>query len=174
MLAEKRFACAPATALSSLYLIPRVGVVSTLCRICAARFAPTPMSLSILIRPAARSSSRCRSPALVIWTARRRCRFRQTYDPTCSCRRRGQSWASALAPAEAKLGHEDKSDILVTPEKAAELSRPKADVKSTDPKAKPVKGLAGKTPLPGASPTPAPNAVDDLDAEQTPTGLTWC
>ncbi len=86
-------------------------------------------------------------------------RFRQTYDPTCSCRRRGQSWASALAPAEAKLGHEDKSDILVTPEKAAELSRPKADVKATDPKAKPIKGLAGKTPNPGPSPTSTPSAA---------------
>ena len=33
-------------------------------------------------------------------------KFRQSYDPTCSCRPRGQSWADALAGAEAKLGRE--------------------------------------------------------------------
>jgi hypothetical protein len=77
-------------------------------------------------------------------------RYRKTFDPSCACRRRGQTWASALAPAETLLGQEDKSDIIVTPEKAAELSRPKADVK-VDP-AKPKNGKAAK-----ASPTPTPS-----------------
>jgi hypothetical protein len=80
--------------------------------------------------------------------------YRKTFDSSCSCRRRGQSWAEALANAEAKLGHEDKSDIIVTPEKAAELSRPKADPK-LDAKAKPVK--------PGATPSPAPTPVAGTD-----------
>ena len=56
-------------------------------------------------------------------------RYRKTFDSSCSCRRRGQTWASALAAAEQLLGSEDKTDIIVTPEKAAELSRPKADAK---------------------------------------------
>jgi hypothetical protein len=65
-------------------------------------------------------------------------KFQQTYDPNCSCRRRGQSWAEALADAEARYGHE-KHDILVTPEKSAEMARPIIDPKAkptTDPKAK--------------------------------------
>ncbi len=68
-------------------------------------------------------------------------KFEKTYDPTCSCRRKGQSWADALADAEARYGHE-KHDILVTPEKSAEMARP-----IIDPKAKPVLDLKAK---PGA------------------------
>ena len=66
-------------------------------------------------------------------------KFQQTYDPNCSCRRKGQSWAEALADAEARYGHE-KHDILVTPEKSAEMARPIVDPKAkpaADPKAKP-------------------------------------
>jgi hypothetical protein len=66
-------------------------------------------------------------------------KYRQNFDPACSCRRRGQSWADALAGAEAKLGRESKGDIFVTPEKSAEMSRPRPDPKAPDPKAKPTK-----------------------------------
>ena len=50
-------------------------------------------------------------------------KFEQSFDPSCSCRRAGESWAQALAAAEAKYGH-SAHDILVTPEKSAEMSRP--------------------------------------------------
>ena len=50
-------------------------------------------------------------------------RFQQIYDPSCSCRGGGQSWAEALARAEARYGHRSR-DILVTPEKSAQMSRP--------------------------------------------------
>jgi hypothetical protein len=63
-------------------------------------------------------------------------KYRKSVDNSCSCRRRGQSWADALAGAEQRLGSTGKTDIMVTPERSAELSRPKLD-----PKAKP-----GKTP----------------------------
>jgi hypothetical protein len=52
-------------------------------------------------------------------------RFQKGYDSTCTCKPQGQSWAEALAPAEQLLGRVSKSDILVTPEKSAELARPK-------------------------------------------------
>jgi hypothetical protein len=100
--------------------------------------------------------------------------YRKTYDSSCSCRRRGQSWAEALANAETKLGREDKTDIIVTPEKAAELSRPKADPKvdaKVDPKGKPLK--PGSTPVPSATPTPVAgtdvNGVDLTLSQQTAT-----
>ncbi len=63
-------------------------------------------------------------------------KFQQSYDPTCSCRRKGESWAQALAAAEAKYGHE-AHDILVTPEKSIEMSRPIIAKVAADPKAKP-------------------------------------
>lgn len=85
-------------------------------------------------------------------------RFRKVFDPSCSCRRHGQSWASALAPAEALLGKEDKSDIIVTPEKAAELSRPKGDLKP-EPKIKSGKAAKGATASP-STPGAAPSVTD--------------
>jgi hypothetical protein len=54
--------------------------------------------------------------------------FEQSYNSSCSCRRQGQSWADALASAEAKYGH-GSHDILVTPEKSAEMARPIQDPK---------------------------------------------
>jgi hypothetical protein len=50
-------------------------------------------------------------------------KFERSYDSSCSCRRPAQSWAEALAAAEARYGHY-AHDILVTPEKSAEMSRP--------------------------------------------------
>ena len=58
-------------------------------------------------------------------------KFEQSYDPGCSCRAPGQSWAEALANAEAKYGRH-WHDILVTVEDAERMSRP-----VLDPKAKP-------------------------------------
>jgi Protein of unknown function (DUF2865) len=56
-------------------------------------------------------------------------KFEQSYDSSCSCRRAGESWAEALANAEAKYGH-NAHDVLVTPEKSAEMSRPIEDAKT--------------------------------------------
>ncbi len=52
-------------------------------------------------------------------------KFEKTLEPSCSCKPPGESWAQALANAERILGHERKGDIIVTPEKSAEMSRPK-------------------------------------------------
>jgi hypothetical protein len=77
-------------------------------------------------------------------------KYRKSVDPTCTCRRRGQSWAQTLADAEALLG-EHKNDIIVTPEKSEELSRPHAD-----PRAKPDKAAADAS-------KPAPDAKSASD-----------
>ncbi len=79
-------------------------------------------------------------------------KFEKTFDPNCSCRRKGQSWAEALAGAEARYGHE-KHDILVTPEKSAEMARP-----IIDPKAKPLTDSKGKPIAPNASTVAGPGA----------------
>jgi hypothetical protein len=87
-------------------------------------------------------------------------KFQQSYDATCSCRRRGESWAETLAAAEAKYGHEAK-DILVTPQKSIELSRPIIAKASADPKAKPkptAPTLDATTPAAAATATPATGA----------------
>jgi Protein of unknown function (DUF2865) len=55
-------------------------------------------------------------------------KYRKTVDLSCSCRRRGQSWAQALQDAENLLG-EHKNDIIVTQEKSDELARVHPDAK---------------------------------------------
>ena len=113
----------------SLYTYPASGEIEQAVSISGARYVDSPNALQ----------------------------YRKTFDSSCSCRRRGQSWAEALANAEIKLGREDKTDIIVTPEKAAELSRPKLDPKveaKTDPKSKSTKPIVAPAPTP--SPTPAP------------------
>jgi hypothetical protein len=81
-------------------------------------------------------------------------KFQQTYDPSCSCRGEGQSWTNALAIAEARYGHR-AGDILVTPEKSAQMSRPIQDqrtmsagpmITKNDVKMK-LEGLASPTPV---------------------------
>jgi len=86
-------------------------------------------------------------------------KYRQTIDPTCSCKRKGQSWADALAGAEAKLGRESKGDVFVTPEKSIELSRPKYDARN-DAKAK-----SKSTPGATAAAQTADPAVDALSQQ---------
>ncbi|HEX9168322.1 MAG TPA: DUF2865 domain-containing protein [Roseiarcus sp.] len=94
-------------------------------------------------------------------------KFQQTYDPNCSCRRKGESWAEALAGAEARYGHE-KHDIIVTPEKSAEMARPIIDPKAkpaVDPKAKPGGAVVAG---PGATPVATPGATPPADAASAP------
>jgi Protein of unknown function (DUF2865) len=51
-------------------------------------------------------------------------RYTRSFDSSCSCRKPGQSWASALAEAEDMLDRR-KGDLIVTAAKAEELSRPR-------------------------------------------------
>jgi hypothetical protein len=98
-------------------------------------------------------------------------KFQQTYDASCSCRRKGQSWAEALADAEARYGHE-KHDIVVTAAKSAEMARPIVDPKAkpvVDPKAK-AAAATGAAALPGAPVPPvaaAPPGQAPADAANT-------
>ena len=56
-------------------------------------------------------------------------KFEQSYEPACSCRPPGQSWAEALAAAEAKYGRHSR-DVLVSVEASERMSRPVQDPKS--------------------------------------------
>jgi hypothetical protein len=86
-------------------------------------------------------------------------KYRQSLDSSCSCKRKGESWADALAGAEAKLGRESKGDVFVTPEKSIELSRPKLDAKAK------AKTPADAKATPGATPAVADPVVDALSQQ---------
>lgn len=52
-------------------------------------------------------------------------KFRKSFDESCACKKQGESWAVVLRKAESML-EQRKGDVIVTAEKAEELSRPKA------------------------------------------------
>ena len=51
-------------------------------------------------------------------------KYQKAVDQSCSCRQPGQSWTEALNKAERMIGR-GRGDIIVTAQKAEELSRPK-------------------------------------------------
>ncbi|WP_395667232.1 DUF2865 domain-containing protein [Methylocella sp.] len=76
-------------------------------------------------------------------------KFEKTFDPACTCKPPGQSWVEALSGADGALRALRKGDIIVTPEKSAEMSapskpaasRPKPDAApAADPAADPAGG----------------------------------
>lgn len=85
-------------------------------------------------------------------------RYKRSYDPACSCRKPGETWAQALRGAE-ELLKPRSGDIIVTAEKAEELSRPRIEAKAETRTAK------GK-------PKPVevdPDAEPPIDAASVPT-----
>jgi hypothetical protein len=76
-------------------------------------------------------------------------KFEKSFDRACSCKPDGQSWVEALAKAESILGARRKGDLIVSPEKAQELSLPK-DVRQ-ESRRKPRKEAARKPVEPDLS-----------------------
>jgi hypothetical protein len=91
-------------------------------------------------------------------------RYRQEFNPSCSCRAPGQSWADALKDLDDKTIAEQQGDIIVTEESAKKMSR--APVKPTPTSAR--KGAPPTTTA--AAPTPAPD--DPANASTTATAPT--
>lgn len=93
-------------------------------------------------------------------------KFRSSYDSSCSCRPAGQSWVEALAGAEQLLGEGRSGDILVTPEKSAQLSQARSEPKL---RAKVSAGPSGGQTRPpvaaqdqAAAATPAPGREEEV------------
>ena len=51
-------------------------------------------------------------------------RYRSEFNPTCSCRAPGQSWADALKSVDDKAEAQQQGDIIVTEESAKKMQRP--------------------------------------------------
>jgi len=68
-------------------------------------------------------------------------RYLKTFDATCGCRKKGESWASTLAEAEEMLVRR-KGDLIVSAAKAEELSRPRETKKEREKRLAAEKALA--------------------------------
>jgi hypothetical protein len=99
-------------------------------------------------------------------------RYRRAVVPNCGCRKDGEKWVDALRRAEDLLDR-GKSDIVVTAQKAEEMSRPKAEVakKAPEPKGKkagnaPVQQAVQGRQAPGQ---PEPEVEQPVDQSAVPT-----
>jgi hypothetical protein len=84
-------------------------------------------------------------------------RFEKSIEPSCACKAPGQTWVQALADAERVLGSQRRGDMIVTPQQAEEMSRPK--------EAKP----HGKTEAAAKKPVEDLSAIEAQAAAQAPT-----
>ncbi|MDP2358596.1 MAG: DUF2865 domain-containing protein [Beijerinckiaceae bacterium] len=91
-------------------------------------------------------------------------KYRRTFDPACTCRPAGKGWAETLAPAE-RLLSSSRQDLIVTPEKAEELSRPRQPSPS---RTEPANGRqpAAQTIAPRASATSESDRLADTGNRQ--------
>jgi len=84
-------------------------------------------------------------------------KFRSEFNPSCSCKAAGQSWADALKSADDKATVEQQGDIIVTEESAKKMQQQRLG------KSAPAK--KGAAPATAAAPAAAPPA----DASATAT-----
>jgi hypothetical protein len=76
-------------------------------------------------------------------------RFRQEFNPSCSCKAAGQTWSDALKGIDDKAAAQQQGDIIVTEESAKKMSRPLS-------KGTPGAGKKGAASTPTTASTPAP------------------
>lgn len=94
-------------------------------------------------------------------------KYTRSFDAACTCKPQGQSWAQTLKEAEYLLDKR-KGDVIVTQQRADELSRPRVpDPKRADPKRR-------GAPAPTVQPAAVPDAVDEkpMPSENSPTSGT--
>ena len=90
-------------------------------------------------------------------------RYRQEYNPTCSCRREGESWADALKQLDDRTI--ERGDVVVTEEKAKALSQPKPPAPASGNRKA---GSKGQTAAPAPSTEIAPPAAPTVASEPPP------
>src|SRR6202171_4877507 len=91
-------------------------------------------------------------------------RYRQEFNPTCSCKAAGQTWSDALKSIDDKAAAEQQGDIIVTEESAKKMSR--VPTKPAPAAAK--KGAAAAAP--DAAPAPDTPAGTTAGSPRPPSG----
>jgi hypothetical protein len=76
-------------------------------------------------------------------------KYRTEFNPSCSCKRPGQSWADALGKDEAV----EPGDVVVTEERAKQMAQPPAQKgQSKGKQQQPAAGATGSTATPASAP----------------------
>jgi len=87
-------------------------------------------------------------------------KFRSEFNPSCSCKAAGQTWADALKSADDKAAVEQQGDIIVTEESAKKMQQRQLT------KGASANGKKGAAPAPATAAAPA--APPPADATTTP------
>jgi hypothetical protein len=87
-------------------------------------------------------------------------KFEKAVEPSCSCKAPGQTWVQALSDAERVLGGQRRGDMIVTPQQAEEMSRPK-EAKDGKPR--------GRSEASPKKPVEDLSAIEAQAAAQAPT-----
>lgn len=98
--------------------------------------------------------------------------YRKQLNPSCSCRLPGQSWAEALQPGGDQTI--ERGDIVVTEERAKQLSQPRTDAQGRPTSLDPATGRPASTPRGAAAtaraaPAAPPTATVATPAANAPT-----
>jgi Protein of unknown function (DUF2865) len=86
-------------------------------------------------------------------------RYRQEFNPSCSCKAAGQTWSDALKSIDDKSSAEQQGDIIVTEESAKRMALPPG-TKAQSAK----KGAKGTVPATTAAPAESPPASETAPA----------
>ena len=90
-------------------------------------------------------------------------KYRSEFNPSCTCKRPGQSWADALGKDEAV----EPGDVVVTEERAKQLSAPPPAQKGQAKGKQPAATQPAATPAPGTATTPPPAAAESEPGKRT-------
>jgi Protein of unknown function (DUF2865) len=82
-------------------------------------------------------------------------RFRQEFNPSCSCKAAGQTWSDALKSIDDKAAAEQQGDIIVTEESAKKMSRPLAKTTPANARKGAAATIPDAAPVPDTSPSTA-------------------
>lgn len=85
-------------------------------------------------------------------------KFRSEFNPSCSCKAAGQSWADALKSADDKTAVEQQGDIIVTEESAKKMQQQRLT------KGAPANAKKGAAPAPTTATAPAAAPPADTSA----------
>ena len=82
-------------------------------------------------------------------------KFRSEFNPSCSCKAAGQTWADALKSADDKASAEQQGDIIVTEESAKKMQQQRLN------RGTPANAKKGATPAPMTANAPAATPPPD-------------
>src|ERR1700731_5118381 len=95
-------------------------------------------------------------------------RYRQEFNPSCSCKAPGQTWSDALKSIDDKAAAEQQGDIIVSEEAAKKMQRPLGKQAPAGKKGATPPAAAGTPPAAAAETSAPPTDASTGSAKDKP------